>query len=153
MRLLLGESVQQIRTCRLPHRCTHSSHSGDQGRSARRSAGCAHLSLIKGPPSCAHSSSASNLCPLVFVFKIPSFQNVCPTQQVSLKAPTFVWGKVFFFFISFWRLVCLRTGNLSLFGIPCADALGLFCCGRYVCVSTVLAAAAAAGGHAPVTSG
>lgn len=65
------------------------------------SVGSAALSLVKGPPSCVHSSSASNFCPFVFVFKIPSFQNVCYSAGL-LESPHSCLGKLFFFLFSFY---------------------------------------------------
>lgn len=86
------------------------------------SLGSVALSLVKGPPSCVHSSSASNFCPFVFVFKIPSFQNVCYSAGL-LESPHSCLAKLFF---SFQFLFFLCIGNVSLFGFVGANVLRSF---------------------------
>lgn len=87
------------------------------------SVGSAALSLVKGPPSCVHSSSASNFCPFVFVFKIPSFQNVCYSAGL-LESPHSCLGKLFFFFSVF--ILSLHRKCKSLWTCWCKCSLVIF---------------------------
>lgn len=98
------------------------------------SVGSAAPSLVKGPPSCVHSSSASNFCPFVFVFKIPSFQNVCYSAGL-LESPHSCLGKLFF---PFQFLFCRCLGNVSLLGLVGANVLWSFFCYPWVLPMSLL---------------
>ena len=115
----------------------HSFHSGDLGKICRCSTGFANLSLIKGPPSCVPGSSASNLCPFVFVSKIPSFQNVGRSASLLARLQE---GKSFPLWFLFCRArICVSLGWIVREGAPWSfllDLLGAHCpgTGRWQCV-------------------
>lgn len=92
--------------------------------------GSANLSPIKGPPSgcIALLPQLSALFCLCLKFLL---SKMFTARQVSLKAPTFVWGR----FFPFQFLFRLCPGNLSPFGLACANALWSFFLLPLVCVS------------------